>query len=116
MNRQEFLENLRSQLAGQMQEGKAAAHKKAGEIDGIPVFQVPSNIIPDSELLTTWKNENASGDVAYAIGTLVPFYSTGAIQRKTLYKEAALARDEDSVVLNPNYFGRIRIANIRELS
>ena len=89
---------------------------KAGEIDGIPVFQVPSNIIPDSELLTTWKNENASGDVAYAIGTLVPFYSTGAIQRKTLYKEAALARYEDSVVLNPNYFGRIRIANIRELS
>ena len=26
MNRQEFLENLRSQLVGQMQEGKAAAH------------------------------------------------------------------------------------------
>ena len=26
MNRQEFLETLRSQLAGQMQEGKAAAH------------------------------------------------------------------------------------------
>ena len=89
---------------------------KAGEIDGIPVFMVPSNIIPDSELLTTWKNENASGDVAYAIGTLVPFYSTGVIQRKTLYKEAALARYEDSVVLNPNYFGRIRIENIRELN
>lgn len=26
MNRKEFLEILRSQLAGQMQEGKAAAH------------------------------------------------------------------------------------------
>ena len=36
MNRKEFLEILRSQLAGQMQEGKAAAHIRYYE-DYIPV-------------------------------------------------------------------------------
>lgn len=87
-----------------------------GEIDGIPVFKVPSSIIPDDELLTTWKNPQADGDVSIAIGTLMPFYSTGVIQRKNLYKEAAVARFEDTQYLQPLYLGRIKISNIREIA
>lgn len=89
---------------------------KVGELGNIPVFKVPSSVIPDNELLTTWKNPVAEGDVSIAIGTLLPFYSTGAIQRKTLYKEAAIARYEDMKALNPQYLGRIVINNIREIS
>lgn len=88
---------------------------KAGELDGVPVFMVPADIIPDNELLTVWKNPSAEGDVALAIGTLIPFYSTGVLQRKFFYKEAGIARYEDSQVLNANYFGRIQINGIREL-
>lgn len=58
----------------------------------IPVFKVPSSIIPDDELLTTWKNDQNEGDVSIAIGTLMAFYSTGSIQRKNLYKEAAITK------------------------
>lgn len=86
---------------------------KVGELDGVPVFKVPAGIVGDDELLTTWKNETAEGDVAVAIGTLMPFYTTGAIQRKNLYKEAAVARFEDMKALQPKYLGRIKIANIR---
>lgn len=86
---------------------------KVGELNGIPVFKVPTSIIPDNEILTTWKNDNAEGDVSIAIGTLMPFFSTGAIQRKNFYKEAGLCRFEDIKALQPGYLGRIVIEGIR---
>ena len=86
---------------------------KVGELDGIPVFKVPSGILADNELLTTWKNDTQQNDVAIAIGTLMPFYSTGVLQRKQLYKEAAVARFEDTQALQPKYLGRVTINNIR---
>jgi len=89
---------------------------QVGELDGVPVFKVPSSIIPDDELLTVWKNEQNDSDVAIAFGTLLPFWSSGAIQRKNLYKEAAIARFEDVQALQPRYMGRIKINNIREIS
>lgn len=86
---------------------------KLGELDGIPVYKVPSKVIPNNELLTTWKNDNAEGDVCMAIGTLIPFYSTGVLQRKLFYKESGIQRLEDTKVLQPGYLGRIQITGIR---
>ena len=87
---------------------------KVGELDGIPVFKAPTAVIgAEDEILTTWKNDTNQGDVSIAIGTLLPFYSTGAIQRKNLYKEQAVARFEDTQALQPKYLGRIKIENIR---
>lgn len=81
----------------------------------IPVFKVPSSVFPDTELLTTWKNDQVEADVSIAIGTLLPFWTSGTIQRKNLYKEAAIARFEDTECLNPRYLGRVRINNMRYL-
>jgi hypothetical protein len=86
---------------------------QVGELYGIPVFKVPAAIIPDNTLLCVWKNENNEADVSIAFGTLVPFFSTGALQRKNFYKEAGLATFGDYVILNPKYFGLITITNIR---
>lgn len=86
---------------------------QVGELHGIPVFKVPSSIIPDNELLCIWKNENNEADVFLAFGTLVPFFSTGALQRKNFYKEAGLASFGDYQLLNPKYANRIIINNIR---
>ena len=86
---------------------------QVGKLGDVDVYKVPSSIIAEDELLTVWKNPTVEADVAVAIGTLLPFYSTGAIQRKNLYKEGAVARFEDTQVLNPNYLGRIKINNIR---
>jgi hypothetical protein len=86
---------------------------KVGEIDGIGIYKAPADIIPEGEILTTWKNEAAEGDVSVVIGTLLPFFSTGAIQRKNFYKEAGISRYEDTKALQPKYLGRIQIENIR---
>ena len=86
---------------------------QVGEIYGTPVFKVPSSIVPDNELMTVWKNDSNEADVAVAFGTLVPFFSTGTIQRKNFYKEAGLASYGDHQVLQPKYLGRILIENIR---
>jgi len=89
---------------------------QVGELYGIPVFKVPKQIIPDNQLLCLWKNENNEADVSIAFGTLVPFFSTGALQRKNFYKEAGLATFGDYVILNPAYFGIIQINNIRGIA
>ena len=86
---------------------------QVGEIYGTPIFKVPSSIIPDDELMTVWKNDSNEADVAVAFGTLVPFFSTGTIQRKNFYKEAGLASYGDHQVLQPKYLGRIIVENIR---
>lgn len=86
---------------------------QVGELYGIPVFKVPSSVIPDDELMCVWKNENNEADVFIAFGTLVPFFSTGSLQRKNFYKEAGLASFGDWQVLNNKYAGIIKINNIR---
>lgn len=93
---------------------KIGAHK-VGELNGLPVFKAPASVIGEDTLLTTWKNPAQESDVSIAIGTLVPFYSTGALQRKNFYKEAGIARYEDTQALNPLYLGRIVINNIRAI-
>lgn len=86
---------------------------QVGELYGIPVFKVPASIIPDNTMMTVWKNENNEADVSIAFGVLVPFFSTGALQRKNFYKEAGLASFGDYVILNPKYLGLIQVNNIR---
>ena len=88
---------------------------QVGELYGIPIFKVPKTIIPENVMLCVWKNENNEADVSIAFGTLVPFFSTGALQRKNFYKEAGLATFGDYVILNNGYFGQIVVSNIRGL-
>lgn len=86
---------------------------QVGMLNDIPVFMVPNDVIDDDILLCVWKNENNEADVSVAFGTLVPFFSTGSLQRKNFYKEAGLASYGDYQVLNQKYFGKIQIKNIR---
>lgn len=86
---------------------------QVGELYGIPVFKVPSDVIPNDELVTIFKNPENEADVGIAYGVLVPFVSTGLLQRKNFYAEAGIATYQDKQVLNSRYFGRIKITNIR---
>jgi hypothetical protein len=85
-----------------------------GELDGRPLFKVPSAIIPGNEILTVWKNDAVENDVSIAFGTLIPFFSTGIIQRKNFYKEAGLATYGDWTCLNRRYLAIIRIINLKD--
>jgi len=96
------------------QQTKNGGHQ-IGEFNGVPVFKVPSNVIPDDEILCIWKNDENEADVAIAFGTLVPFFSTGVIQRKNFYKEAGLSTYGDWNVLNKRYLGLIKVTGLRQL-
>ncbi|MDR0675786.1 MAG: hypothetical protein LBF97_01950, partial [Elusimicrobiota bacterium] len=85
-----------------------------GELDGMPLFKVPSAIIPTNEILCVWKNDAVENDVSIAFGTLIPFFSTGIIQRKNFYKEAGLATYGDWAVLNRRYLALIAIENLKD--
>jgi hypothetical protein len=84
-----------------------------GELYGIPVFKVPSDVIPNDQIVTVFKNPENEADVGIAYGVLVPFVSTGLLQRKNFYVEGGLATYQDKAVLNSKYFGLIKIKNIR---
>jgi len=85
-----------------------------GELDGRPLFKVPSAIIPTNEILCVWKNDAVENDVSIAFGTLIPFFSTGIIQRKNFYKEAGLATYGDWAVLNRRYLAIIKVVNLKD--
>jgi hypothetical protein len=85
-----------------------------GELDDMPLFKVPSAIIPTNEILCVWKNDAVENDVSIAFGTLIPFFSTGIIQRKNFYKEAGLATYGDWAVLNRRYLAIIAIQNLKD--
>jgi hypothetical protein len=87
-----------------------------GELDGMPLFKVPSSIIPTNEILCVWKNDAVENDVSIAFGTLIPFFSTGIIQRKNFYKEAGLATYGDWAVLNRRYLALIKIDNLKDIN
>jgi hypothetical protein len=85
-----------------------------GEFDGLPLFKVPSSIVPNNRILTVYKNEANDADVSLVFGTLVPFFSTGTIVRKNFYKEAGIASYGDWALLNKRYLGIVQIDNIKD--
>ena len=104
------LNNLFSNKGAMPAEG---AHQ-FGELDGIPTFKVPDEVIPTDEILTVWKNPSNEADISVAFGTFVPFFSTGVIQRKNFYKEAGLATYGDWAILNRRYLATIKIEHLKD--
>jgi len=87
-----------------------------GALDDLLVFKVPSVIIPTNEILCVWKDDQVENDVALAFGTLVPFFSTGIIQRKNFYKEAGIATWGDRTCLNRRYLALIVLDNLKDFN
>lgn len=94
-------------------QAQRGAHQE-GTVDSMPLFKVPSTIIPTDEILTVWKDDQEESEVSIAFGTLVPFFSTGILQRKNLYKEAAIATFGDWVVLNRRFLAIIKIEHMKD--
>lgn len=95
-------------------EPNIGAHQVGEILNGIPLFKVPSSIIPNNRMLTVYKNDQNEADVSIVFGTLIPFYSTGTIVRKNFYKEAGIASYGDHALLNKRYLGIIEVANIKD--
>ena len=95
-------------------EPNIGAHQVGEILNGIPLFKVPSSIIPNNRMLSVYKNDQNEADVSIVFGTLIPFYSTGTIVRKNFYKEAGIASYGDWALLNKRYLGIIQIDGIKD--
>ena len=86
---------------------------KAGEFNGIPLFVAPNELFGGgNHLMTTWTNESAGADTALAIGTFMPFFSTGVATRKQMFKESGIARFEDEVIMEKRYLKQITLTDL----
>ena len=96
-------------------QSQRGAHQE-GTVDAMPLFKVPSAIIPTDEVLTVWKDDQEQTEVSIVFGTLVPFFSTGIIPRKNFYKEAGIATWGDYNVLNRRFLALVKIANMKDFN
>jgi len=85
---------------------------KYGTLDGTPVFMVPSNIVPNDELVTSWVNEQNPTDVGVSIGVFLPMATTDRLTFKNLQTEYSIFSYEDIKTLNSKYCRRIKFLNL----
>ena len=90
---------------------KIGVHK-VGELDGISIYKAPSSIVPSSETVCVWKNENVPEDVSIAFGSLIPLYQTQVLEYKQAYKETGLFHFGDYRVLQRQYIVRVIFENL----
>jgi hypothetical protein len=81
---------------------------KAGTLNGIPVYQAPSSIVPTNEIMCVYKNNRQeSNDSALVTGTYVPLYRTQTLEYSSFHKESALAFFGDMRLQEPKYLTRV---------
>lgn len=86
----------------------AVGAHRIGGLDGVPFYKVPSNIVPNDELVCVWKNDSTANDSAIMFGTLVSLYATPTLTFKEAYSEMGLHHYGDHKVTNKKYITRIK--------
>jgi len=86
---------------------------KAGELNGMSVYQAPTSIVPDNEILGIWRNPNADGgDYSIVFGSLIPLYQTQTLEYKEGYSETGLFHFGDWKAIQPKYLTRLQLQNL----
>ena len=84
---------------------------KLGNLGDIPVFRVPSDICPTSDLVCLYKNRQLPEDVFMIIGTLLPLHVTDKLEFPGRNTEFGVASYGDIQILNKGYAEVLRIKN-----
>ena len=83
---------------------------KMGTLGGIPVYQAPTAIVPDDEIMCVYKNNREeSNDSALAIGTYVPMYKTPTLEYSTFNKSMGVAFYGDMKLMTKQYITRVKL-------
>lgn len=94
------------------QQPAVGAHR-VGELDGKPVFKVPSDIVPTDELLTLFKNDREDSlDVPIGIGTYIPLYRTNVNEYQNFTKKGGMAHYGDIKLLQKKYITKVKLQNL----
>ena len=84
---------------------------KLGNLGEIPVFRVPSEVCPASDLVCVYKNRQLPEDVFLIIGTLLPLHVTDKLELPGRNTEFGVASYGDMQILNKGYAEILRIEN-----
>lgn len=88
------------------------AHR-VGSLDGKPLYKVPSNIVPDDELLCVFKNDKEDSlDVPIALGTYIPLYRTAVNEYNNFQKSGGMAYYGDMKLMEKRYLTRVQITGM----
>lgn len=86
---------------------------KMGELNGIPVYQAPVDIVPTNEIMCVYKNNREeSNDSALVTGSYVPLYRTQTLEFNSFHKETALAFFGDMRLNEKKYVTRVSLKNL----
>jgi hypothetical protein len=84
---------------------------KLGNIGDIPIFRVPAEVCPDTDLVCVYKNRQLPEDVFLIIGTLLPLHVTDKLELPGRNTEFGVASYGDMQILNKGYAEVLRIEN-----
>jgi hypothetical protein len=84
---------------------------KLGNLGDIPVFRVPVEVCPDTDLVCVYKNRQLPEDVFLMIGTLLPLHVTDKLELPGRNTEFGVASYGDMQVLNKGYAEVLTIQN-----
>jgi hypothetical protein len=84
---------------------------KLGNIGDIPIFRVPTEVCPDTDLVCVYKNRQLPEDVFLIIGTLLPLHVTDKLELPGRNTEFGVASYGDMQILNKGYAEVLRIEN-----
>jgi hypothetical protein len=84
---------------------------KLGNLGDIPVFRVPVEVCPDTDLVCVYKNRQLPEDVFLIIGTLLPLHVTDKLELPGRNTEFGVASYGDMQILNKGYAEILRIDN-----
>lgn len=86
---------------------------KMGTLNGVPVYQAPSDVVPTDEILSVYKNNREeANDSAVVCASYVPLYRTATLEFNSFHKESALAFFGDLRINEAKYVTRVKLNNL----
>jgi hypothetical protein len=84
---------------------------RLGNLGDIPVFRVPPEVCPETDLVCVYKNRQLPTDVFLIIGTLLPLHVTDKLELPGRNTEFGVASYGDMQILNKGYAEILRVEN-----
>lgn len=86
---------------------------KFGTLNGIPLYQVPSDVVATDEILCTYKNnKEEANDSAVTCATYINLYQTQTLEYSSFHKETAIAWFGDLKIQEGRYITKVKLENL----
>jgi hypothetical protein len=86
---------------------------KFGTLNGIPLYQVPADVVSTDEILCIYKNNREeANDSAIVTGSYIPLYQTQTLEYSSFHSETAIAFFGDMKINESRYVTKVKLENL----